>query len=286
MTLPGALVSAEWLDAHLGEPGLAVADVRWSLDGGTADAEAGFERGHIPGAVFVDLDRDLARHAFTGGPGRHPLPAPRDFADTMSGHGIGDDVSVVVYDDVRGSIGARLWWMLDALDHDVALLDGGLQAWAGSLETGPSASPARAVFTARPWPAQRIADASDVVADLETGARVVLDARASERYRGEIEPIDRVPGHIPGALEAPWTDNLDPQSGRFLSPEGLRERFATLGVVDRHGAVVHCGSGVTSCHHALAMRVAGLPTPRLYVGSWSDWISDPRRPIATGPYPT
>jgi thiosulfate/3-mercaptopyruvate sulfurtransferase len=262
---------AEWLDA--GDPQLVVADVRWYLDGRSGRAE--YEGGHIPGAVFVDLDTALSDHG-RAGPGRHPLPDPESFARAMEALGIGDGVTVVAYDDAGGSIAARLWWMLDVQGHDALVLDGGLAAWPGSLVT-QAPTTGSASFTSRPWPADALADADAVAA--ATGA--VLDARAPERYRGDVEPVDPRAGHIPGAHNAPWAGNLDPSTGRFLSPAELRARFQAFGPIE----VAHCGSGVTACHDLLALRLAGLPPARLYEGSWSDWSADPTRPIATGPTP-
>jgi thiosulfate/3-mercaptopyruvate sulfurtransferase len=271
------LVDAGWLAGHLDD--VVVADVRWSPMGGTAEAQRAFEAGHIPGAVFLDLDRDLAATPFVDGPGRHPLPAPEAFTATLGAVGIGDDDLVVATDDVRGSVAARLWWMLDATGRRSVLLDGGLDAWAGALETGPPRERTPADPEVRPWPADRLADADVVEAAVRTGEPVV-DARAAERFRGESEPIDPVAGHIPGARSAPWSENLD-EHGRFRSPEALRERYRALGVGDAHDAVAYCGSGVTSCLDVFALRLAGLGDARLYEGSWSGWIEGRTRPVAT-----
>jgi thiosulfate/3-mercaptopyruvate sulfurtransferase len=240
-----------------------------------------FELGHLPGAVLIDADRDLAAPPFDG-PGRHPLPSPEVFAAAMSRAGIGDETPVVAYDDARGSIAARLWWMLDALGHPVAILDGGLDAWDGPRETGPGRIPEPAHFTARPWPRDRIADAVAVQSALADPALRVVDVRAPERFRGEVEPLDPVAGHIPGARNAPWADNVDPETGRFLGNAAMRARWSRVGIDDASQVVAHCGSGLTACHSILAMRLAGLGQARLYEGSWSDWVSDPSRPVATG----
>lgn len=282
LELPGPVVDAAWLAEHLDHPDLVVADVRWSL--GDADAgRAAYESGHIPGAVFVDLDVDLAAAPRSAKGGRHPLPASAAFASAMSGRGIGDDHVVVAYDDSSNSIAVRLWWMLDVLGHGAAVLDGGLSAWTGPLETEV---PDRGVatFSEKPWPADAVADADAVAAALDAGVPV-LDARSPARFRGDEEPVDPRAGHIPGAVNVHWSDNVGPD--RRLLPAGqLIDRFAAAGV-DPAGAaeeapIVYCGSGVTACHDVLAMRVAGLPRPRLYVGSWSEWSSDPDRPVATG----
>jgi thiosulfate/3-mercaptopyruvate sulfurtransferase len=271
------LIDAAWLEAHRDE--VVVADVRWSPAGGTAAATEAFETGHIPGAVFFDIDRDLAGEPFVDGPGRHPLPRPESFASALGARGIGAATYVVAYDDVRDSLAARLWWMLDALGQQVSLLDGGLAAWAGELEVGPARRDDPVDIDPRPWPVERIVDASAVSDALRGDSAVVLDARAAERFRGEVEPIDPVAGHIPGAVSVPWSANLG-ADGRFLPAEELRARFAPL-LKDRP-AVAHCGSGVTACHALVALRLAGIDDGRLYVGSWSDWVHDPARPVATG----
>jgi thiosulfate/3-mercaptopyruvate sulfurtransferase len=273
----GPLVGAAWLREHAGDPRVVIADVRWKPDG---SARAVFDAGHIPGAVLVDVDLDLAAPAYEG-PGRHPLPTPERFAERMSELGVADEDTVVAYDDASGSLAARLWWMLRATGHRAFVLDGGLVSWPGELSTeSEPRAPAR--FSARPWPADLIASAEDV-RDAIARDLAVLDARAGERYRGEVELIDAKAGHIPGARSAPFAENVDPASQRFLSGEELRERFEELGAGE--GAIVYCGSGLTSCQLVLAMETAELPSPRLYVGSWSDWIRDPARPVAAGSEP-
>jgi thiosulfate/3-mercaptopyruvate sulfurtransferase len=272
------LVGATWLEAHREE--VVVADVRWAPALGTAEAERLFAAGHIPGALFFDVDRDLAGAAFTDGPGRHPLPAPEAFARTLGRAGIGEEDTVVAYDDVGGAYAARLWWMLEATGRTCALLDGGLSAWPGPLETGAAHPRPVTEVAAGPWPSELLAGADEVRAALTAGA-VVLDARAGDRYRGETEPFDPVAGHIPGARSAPWTENLG-GGGLLRPPVELRERFDAVGVHDASTAIAYCGSGVTAAHEVLALRVAGLGTARLYEGSWSDWVHDPSRPIATG----
>jgi thiosulfate/3-mercaptopyruvate sulfurtransferase len=280
--LPGPLVSPEWLAEHLGEPGLVVADVRWVRGGSSRDA---FDAGHIPGAVFLDADDDLS--AIGDGPGRHPLPTPEAFSATMARVGIRDETNVVAYDDAGGSCAARLWWMLDSTGHAVALLDGGLQAWDGTVETGPGERGVTvAPFAPRPWPSDRLVEADEVAAALASGS-VVLDARARERYRGEVEPIDPVAGHVPGARSAPWADNLDPSTGRLLPADRLRQRYEALGVRTGGDTIAYCGSGLTAALDLLALKLAGFERDgRLYGGSWSGWIEDPTRPVATGDEPT
>jgi thiosulfate/3-mercaptopyruvate sulfurtransferase len=250
------------------------------LDG--RSGRAAFEAGHLPGAVWADVDRDLAAPASATG-GRHPLPEPAAFAEAMTRLGIGDRTPVVAYDDSGGAQAARLWWMLSVLDHPVAVLDGGIDAWSGPTTTDePAAPPAGTSFTARPWPDERTVTA-DQAASLASSGGVVLDARAADRYRGEANPIDPRFGHVPGARSAPFAGNLGPDR-RFLPPDVLRTRYADLGA-DGPGVVAYCGSGVTACHDLLAREVAGLPAGRLFVGSWSAWAADPDRPVATGDAP-
>lgn len=277
------LISPEELASRIDEPDLRIVDVRWYL-GKPGDGRAAFDAGHLPGAIHLDMDVDLVA---SSGPGRHPLPAPAEFAERLARAGIGDGDFVVAYDDVGGWIAARLWWMLDNLGHArVAVLDGGLPAWTALdlpvTTDEPDVAPAE-LHLAGHW--SNTVDRGELISRLRSSAvPVVLDARAGPRYRGEVEPIDPVAGHIPTALNAPTAGNLDPD-GRFLAPEALAERFTGLGA--GHGAsgvVVSCGSGVSACHLSLAMRVAGLPDPILYPGSWSDW-STAGYPTATGPEP-
>jgi thiosulfate/3-mercaptopyruvate sulfurtransferase len=281
VSLPGPLVDAAWLEGAIGDPELVVADVRWYPNRSGREV---YERGHIPGAVFVDVDADLAapRKADSG---RHPLPAPEDFARAMERVGIGDDSVVVAYDDAGGSNAARLWWMLTVTGRRAAVLDGGLAAWTGELEPGPGRHRPRGSFSPRPWPSDAVVDGDRVDALRRDPSAVVLDARAAERYRGEVEPIDPVAGHIPGAKSAPWAANLDPETGRFLPPDALRRQYEALGVDGRRTVVAYCGSGVTSCHDVLALELAGFPGAKLYVGSWSEWIAGLSRPMAKGPDP-
>jgi len=270
---PDLLVSPEWLAEHLRD--VVVADVRWDPEGGTDAAEAAFRAGHVPGAVFVDADRDLAAPPFDG-PGRHPLPSPEAFARTLGRLGIGDADLVVAYDTTGGTYAARLWWMLDAIAHPAALLDGGLAAWPGPIENGPGSLAAHVDVAPRPWPRDRIADAQAVADAIDHRDATVIDVRVPQRFSGELEPIDPVAGHIPGAMNIPLAGNLD-DVGRFRTREELRERYGGLGRV-----IAHCGSGLTACQTVFAMRLAGLDDVALYEGSWSDWIHDPSRAVATG----
>ena len=273
---PAPLVSAEWLESH--RPEVRVVDVRWYLDG--RSGHAAYRRGHIPGAVWVDLDRELAGPA-SPERGRHPLPAADTFAAAMSRLGIGDTTPVVVYDDAGGSIAARLWWMLHVLGHEVAVLDGGLDAWRGPLETD-DVVPEPTQFSARAWPADRIVDVDAVDVLRTDDDALVLDARTASRFADGDPAIDPRPGHIPGARSAPWAGNVDPTTGRVRSAGELRARFDDLGASDARTIVAYCGSGVTACHDLLALTIAGFGDRlALYPGSWSQWGADDARPAET-----
>ena len=270
-----SLIDPETLLQRIGAPDLRLADVRWWLTDPTK-GRRDFAAGHLPGAVFVDLDSDLTAPS---GPGRHPLPSPTEFAIRMEALGIGDDSDVVVYDDAGGTVAARLWWMLDNLGHPrVSLLDGGLAAWTaihGPLTAEVAAYPVGQPNLRDRW--SRTIDSDALRARLGTVG--LVDARARERYRGDIEPVDAVPGHIPTAVSLPTAGNLAPD-GRFLGRDLLRARFRDLG-----GEIVaYCGSGVNACHNLLAIRLAGLPDGLLYPGSYSDWAGT-GMPIATGDEP-
>lgn len=273
MTAFGPLVSAEWLHDHIADDNLRVIDFRWYL--GDRKGRDEYAAGHIPGAVFVDLDDVTGK-----GPGRHPLPTREQFQSAMRAAGVSNNTAVVAYDDVGGSVAARLWFLLRWFGHGrQAVLDGGLKAWGGPLET---AAPhlENGDLTAREPDRSRILSYEEVAAHRGVP---VIDARAGERYRGEKEPIDPKAGHIPGARSAPFTGNLE-ESGRFKSSAELRERFSELGIDAERGAVVYCGSGVNACHNLLAMEIAGVKNVRLYEGSWSDWSSRDA-PVATGSEP-
>ena len=277
-------VDVEWVRGHRDE--IVLADSRWYADG-RSGAEA-YAAGHLPGAVFVDLEEALSAHGYPAAAGRHPLPEPEDFAAAMTALEIGDDDTVVAYDDAGGVIAARLVWMLRATGHDAALLDGGLAAWDGELEEGAfvlrteydgkgRTHGERHTFTARPWPAERLATI-DEAAELAASGGTVIDARPAERFAGAPDDLDPRAGHIPGARSVPCRENLDP-AGRLLPAGELRDRFA----VDDAGAVIsYCGSGVTACHNLLAMEQAGLGAGRLFPGSWSQWSRDPDRPVRPG----
>lgn len=240
-----------------------------------ADPNDDFERRHLPGARSIILDDALAGAAGSV-VGRHPMPSAESFAAALGMAGIEHGQPVVAYDDRNGAWAARLVWMLRIVDQPATLLDGGLESWQGATETGP-AKDQLADWPILTWPVEAMATADDVVAHLASGG-VVIDSRAPERYRGEVEPIDAVAGHVPGAINLPFADNL--VDGRFKSLRDQQRRFAVLTGSTR--AIVYCGSGVTACHNALAIEAVGLPLPRVYVGSWSGWSTEPRRPIATG----
>ena len=253
-------------------PGLVLADVRWYLDGRSGlDA---YRAGHLPGAVFVDLDRWLAGAASPAA-GRHPLPSPERFAEGMTQAGIGDRTTVVAYDDEGGVHAARLVWMLRVTGHDAALLDGGMAAFDGELETGER-RPDPAAFTPVPWPPEALAD----IDDASRPGNVVIDARNRDRFRGENEPVDPRAGHIPGAVNVPCRENLD-AAGRFLPADKLRRRFAAAGAGKGTAVISYCGSGVTACHNLLALEHSGLGRGRLYPGSWSQYSHARERPVAT-----
>ncbi len=296
-----SLISVAELAAGLTDPNLRIADVRWSL-AAPAAGRAAYAFAHLPGAVFVDLETVLTAPV---GPGRHPLPDPAAFAAALGALGIGRGHRVVAYDDAGGTVAARLWWMLDALGHaPTAVLDGGIEAWRAAgqpvtaeVPTFAAAEPVPTPEAGSAWP--RTIDRVTLAARLSEVT--MLDARARERYRGDVEPIDRIPGHIPTARSLPTTALLAP-GGRFLTPDVLAARFASAGVgAARPGGapgagaaasggatagqvVVSCGSGVNACQLALGMRAAGLPDPLLYPGSYSDWTQS-GMPISTGDEP-
>jgi thiosulfate/3-mercaptopyruvate sulfurtransferase len=280
LQLPGVVVDAAWVGDRLDRSELIVADVRWYLDGRSGrDAHLG---GHLPGAVFIDLDADLTGHGEPSTAGRHPLPSTAAFAAALGRRGVGDGAVVVAYDDTGGMSAARLVWMLRACGHPAAVLDGGIRAWPGPLQTGAGdALPAAKLSVPGDWPAQRLAGLDDVAAAVRRQGSVLLDARAPERYRGDHQPVDARPGHIPGARNAPWDANLDGDR-RFLPRQALADRYAALGAGGGSDVVVSCGSGVSACVDLLALEHAGLGGGRLFVPGWSGWSADPRRPAARG----
>jgi thiosulfate/3-mercaptopyruvate sulfurtransferase len=276
------LISTADLAAHIADPSLVVVDVRHDLGQPDTWGEAEYRRGHIPGARFVHMDRDLSAPK-TGTNGRHPLPSVDACAALFGRLGIDGSKQVVAYDQGPGTYAARVWWMLRWLGHDaVAVLDGGYAVWAreGRPVTTDAPHVAPASFNARPTvPA---VDVAAVAASLLSASMLLVDARGRERFRGDVEPIDKVAGHIPGAVNRPYTDNMTAE-GRFKPASELRDDYAALIGKRAPSAIVHtCGSGVTACHNLLAMEHAGLRGTRLYAGSWSEWSADPARPIARG----
>jgi thiosulfate/3-mercaptopyruvate sulfurtransferase len=279
------LISADELKPHIGDTQWKIFDVRHDL----FDREAGlraYQAGHIPGARFVHIDDDLSGTK-TGRNGRHPLPPRDELAERFRAWGIDNGTQIVAYDAHGGQFAARLWWLARWLGHtSAAVLDGGWSAWlaaSGAIDTG-APPPVEGSFV--PFASKvAVRHTQEVFDALGYRARLIVDARLPERYRGEQEPIDPVAGHIPGALNRPWTQNLTSEQ-RFKPPAQLREEFTAL-LGDRTAdRVAHqCGSGVTACHHLLAMEVAGLPGSALYAGSWSEWIADPARPVRTGAEP-
>lgn len=276
------LIDAQTLHEHIQDLDWAILDCRFELTNPQQGEEA-YRSNHILGAVYAHLDRDLAAQP-DGVNGRHPLPGITEMAGTFSRWGIDEDVQVVAYDDRGGGFAARVWWMLRYTGHDsVAVLDGGLSAWIEAeypLAAGVESRSKRS-FRASPRP-EMVANLEQVLARLQSGHARLIDARAPERYRGEQEPLDPVAGHVPGAVNRFWQENLT-EEGRFRSTHELLRAFQNL-TGERPSAdfIVYCGSGVTSCHHLLAMEHVGLGGARLYPGSWSQWCGDPARPIALG----
>ena len=274
-------VGAAELLKHIDDPDWVVVDCRFNLLQPAMGHDA-WKSGHIPGAFYANLDQDLASAvAADGSGGRHPLPDPDRIAETLMEWGIHSDSTVVIYDDVGNALAARLWWLLRWLGHErVAVLDGGLSAWSaagGELATD-SRAPARGQFIPRPG-SLPVIDASQIQAALDRDEFVLLDARAPDRFSGRHEPIDSRGGHVPGAVNAPFQDNLDTDKC-FRPTNELRAYYqALIGNQPADNVACMCGSGVTACHTLLALESAGMPGAALYVGSWSDWISDEQRPI-------
>ncbi|MEJ2106220.1 MAG: sulfurtransferase [Acidiferrobacteraceae bacterium] len=282
MSIYTTVVSAGDLAHHIDHPDWVIVDCRFTL----TDPEAGrraYTQGHLPGARYAHLEDDLSAPVSPRS-GRHPLPDPDVLEGKLGAWGIDSEKQVVAYDDTFGAMASRLWWLLRWLGHDrVALLDGGLPAWtrAGLPVTTeiPRVHPAH--FLANPRPGM-VVSAESVAASLAEDSAVLVDARAEERFSGEVEPLDPVAGHVPGAVNLPWEDNLD-LDGTFLPPGDLKELYGDIiGSHSSADVIAMCGSGVTACHNLLAMEIAGISAARLYAGSWSEWITDPGRPVATG----
>jgi thiosulfate/3-mercaptopyruvate sulfurtransferase len=276
------LVDVHTLAKHLEDPAWVVVDCRFALTAPEAGRRA-HAAGHIPGARYAHLNDDLSSPV-SPSTGRHPLPAPGKLAARLGEWGIDRDKQVAVYDDTFGAMASRLWWLLRWLGHEkVAVLDGGFPKWQRDKLPVTSEPPTivKTVFEARPDDALWV-DAAAVERGLRGSTILLLDARAEERFTGEVEPLDKVAGHVPGAINAPYEDNLD-FSGELLSDEALREHYGGL-LAGRSAreTIIMCGSGVTACHNLLALEHAGLSGARLYAGSWSEWITDASRPVAKG----
>lgn len=274
------LINTQTLVARLGQKDQIIFDCRFNLADTTAGEQA-YQSSHIPDAVYLDLDRDLSS-PISARTGRHPLPDVATLATKLAAFGLNENTQVFVYDDNSGAFAARAWWLLRSLGHEaVAVLDGGWSAWLAAkapLEhTSPALPVSQGTFKAQPATHYFL-----TTAELsQTHPWQLIDARSAERFRGEQEPIDPIAGHIPGAINRPLTDNL--VNGCFKSAAELQEEWlAKLGKHSPEQIVHMCGSGVSACHNLLAMEIAGLSGSRLYVGSWSEWIRDPKRPIATG----
>ncbi|MDE3089048.1 MAG: sulfurtransferase [Chloroflexota bacterium] len=282
-----SIVSTEWLAAHLNDANLRIVDVRWYLLDKDKNGRDEYLRGHIPGAIFLDVDTDLAAPRGQG-PGRHPLPRADAFAETMARAGIGVDTNVIAYDDCGGVNAARVWWLLRHFGHaQVSLLDGGVTRWIAEgrpLQTQIPPVP-RTNFIALP----RAGDLADqkLVDTLRSDPRaLVLDVRVPERYEGKIEPLDPRAGHVPGAKNAPAAGNLRaPDDPRFLDADALRARYAALGADQAERVAAYCGSGINACQTIFALHLVGRDDALLYEGSWSDWSRTPGTPVATGPNP-
>lgn len=278
------LISASELADCIHSPKWVIVDCRHDLMNLAAGRE-GYTAGHLPNAVFADIETDLSgakRGADGVFRGRHPLPEKEALAGTLRSFGISDDTQVVAYDAHGGMFAARLWWLLRWLGHEpVAVLDGGMAAWqaAGQPLTELAPAPQHGTFTIRA-PLVTTVSVAEVMDNLGSGERLVIDARAPDRFRGENETIDPVGGHIPGAKNRFFKDNLQ-ADGRFKEGDQLQKEFGAL-VDNPSRAVMQCGSGVTACHNLLALEVAGMPGASLYAGSWSEWVGDPARPVAKG----
>ena len=261
----------EWCKDHREQ--IVLADVRWYLDG--TSGRSAYEAGHIPGAVFVDLDRWLSAEPSQEG-GRNPLPDPKVFAKGMSTAGISTGDTVVAYDDAGGVVAARLVWMLRSTGHQAAILNGGIASYTGELETHePARQPGR--FTATPWSVQRLASIQDAAPGR---GRIVVDARNRDRYEGRQDPIDPRPGHIPEAINLPCRENLDP-AGKLLAKEQLHRNVADAGIFAGDDVISYCGSGVTACHNLLVLEHLGLGQGRLFVGGWSQYGHATHLPVET-----
>lgn len=275
------LIGPQDLARRLGQPNLVILDCRFALED-PAYGRRAHAAGHLPGACFADLEQDLSAPVVPGRTGRHPLPEPEQLCRRLRDWGVNHDSEIVLYDDGPGAFAARAWWLLLWLGkrEGVCLLDGGLNAWqaAGLPLEQQQPHPVSGDFEGSP-DERLVLQADELLRRLAEPDLILLDARGLPRFRGEVEPIDPVAGHIPGAQCAAFIDNLG-NDGRFLAPETLRRRFAELiGARPAEQLVAYCGSGVTACHNLFALCLAGYPLGKLYAGSWSEWITDPARPV-------
>jgi thiosulfate/3-mercaptopyruvate sulfurtransferase len=271
------------LKSLIGNPGVAILDCRFDLAAPGAGRQA-YLREHIRGARYADLNRDLSGPV-TSSSGRHPLPAPDLIAARLGELGVGDSSQVIAYDEANGAFAARAWWLLRWLGHaKVAVLDGGSRAWiaaGGALDSGEPQGGAVQRFTPR-IDHEAVLSTVELIEALKDQRRLLVDARAEERFTGAVEPLDPVAGHVPGAINHPFADNLS-GDGRFLPPDELERRWlARLAGAEPGKVIAMCGSGVTACHNLLALELAGLNGAKLYAGSWSEWIRDPKRPVTRG----
>lgn len=283
-SLPAPIITAADALALLREDSTAVTvlEVRWALDG--SKDRSTFDAGHVPGSRYIDMNTDLASHA-SPDQGRHPLPEPETFAAALRRAGIHPGTRILALDDDNGSQASRLVWMLRSLGQPASLLSGGLAAWkaaGGEVVSGPSEDPHDGTIAARPWPTTAIASIDEVARLASDPAATVIDARAAERYRGDVEPVDPRAGHIPGAINVPFSLTLR-EDATMKSPSELAEVFAEAGAQKSRPTVVYCGSGITATHNLLALEQAGYTDLRLFPGSWSQWSADDSRPASTGP---
>ena len=281
------LIDVAWLAAHASDPLVRVVDVRWYL--GAKKGVDEHAKGHIPGAVFLDLDRDLCAD-IAAGPGRHPIPSAEKLTATLQRAGVSRATHVVAYDDAAGSIASRVWWLLRHFGHAcVSVLDGGIGAWTAAGHALEHDAPSFALgdFVAKAPDAEairgRVADKHHVHSHVSRPGVLVLDARDRDRYRGDREPVDARAGHVPGAKSAPWVENT--RDGHMLPAAELRARYEALGAATADEIIVYCGSGVTACHDLLALELAGIGAAKIYEGSWSDWARDASLPATKGEAP-
>ncbi len=278
------LVSTDWLAQHLNDPNVRIADVRWYLFDKDKTGQAEYARGHIPGAVFFELEADLSSPRDPGG-ARHPLPTSEQFAEVASRAGIAPQTHVIVYDDRGAASAARLWWLLTYFGHaNVAVLDGGIAQWIAEGRALQTDVPqfARTSFIAQPHPAM-VVDRATVNRWRTDPRALILDVRVGERYRGEVEPIDPRAGHVPGAKNAPLANSVrGGEDWRFCDVNELRAWYTSLGAREAERIIAYCGSGVNASQAVFTLNLAGFDQVQLYAGSWSDWCGDPGLPVATG----